>query len=90
MILVTGLTGSGKSCTLDSIIDMNNHNNAAHIIVIGNPIEYIHKSDKCIIRHREIGEDVMTFQQGTVQSLRQDPDIIVVGEMRDLRLSPPF
>lgn len=83
LILVTGLTGSGKSCTLDSIIDMNNHNNAAHIIVIGNPIEYIHKSDKCIIRHREIGEDVMTFQQGTVQSLRQDPDIIVVGEMRD-------
>lgn len=83
LILVTGLTGSGKSCTLDSIIDMNNHNNSAHIIVIGNPIEFIHKSDKSIIRHREIGEDVMTFQQGTIQSLRQDPDIIVVGEMRD-------
>ncbi len=83
LILITGLTGSGKSCTLDSIIDMNNHNNSAHIIVIGNPIEYIHKSDKCVVRHREIGEDVESFQKGTVQSLRQDPDIIVVGEMRD-------
>ena len=83
LILVTGLTGSGKSCTLDSIIDMNNHNNLAHIIVIGNPIEYIHKSDKCIIRHREVGEDVVSFHEGTTQSLRQDPDIIVVGEMRD-------
>ena len=82
LILVTGLTGSGKSCTLDSIIDMNNHKNSAHIVIIGNPIEYIHKSDKCIIRHRELGEDVLNFEEGTVQALRQDPDIIVVGEMR--------
>ncbi|MBN1326595.1 MAG: Flp pilus assembly complex ATPase component TadA [Candidatus Cloacimonetes bacterium] len=83
LILVTGITGSGKSCTLDSIVDLNNHNNHAHLIIIGNPIEYVHKSDKCIIRHREVGEDVLSFQEGTIQALRQDPDIIVVGEMRD-------
>lgn len=85
LILITGITGSGKSCTLDSIIDMNNHKNHAHVVIIGNPIEYVHKSDRCIIRHREIGEDVKTFRAGTIQSLRQDPDIIVVGEMRDAK-----
>ena len=83
LILVTGITGSGKSCTLDSIVDLNNHENNAHIIIIGDPIEYIHQSDKCLIRHREIGEDVLTFREGVIQALRQDPDIIVVGEMRD-------
>lgn len=83
LTLVTGITGSGKSCTLDSIVDMNNHNNKAHIIIIGNPIEFIHKSDRCIIRHRELGEDVLGFKEGVIQALRQDPDIIVVGEMRD-------
>ncbi len=83
LVLITGLAGSGKSCTLDSIVDMNNRSNEAHIIIIGNPIEFIHKSDKCIIRHREIGGDVLSFKEGTIQALRQDPDIIVVGEMRD-------
>ena len=83
LILITGITGSGKSCTLDSIVDMNNQNNEAHIIIIGNPIEYIHQSKKCLIRHREIGEDVLGFKEGVIQALRQDPDIIVVGEMRD-------
>jgi twitching motility protein PilT len=83
LFLITGITGSGKSCTLDSIVDMNNHDNHAHIIIIGNPIEFVHKSDKCLLRHREIGEDVLSFQEGTIQALRQDPDIIVVGEMRD-------
>lgn len=83
LILVTGITGSGKSTTLDSIVDQNNHNNKAHIVIIGNPIEYVHQSDKCIIRHREVGEDVLSFRDGVVQSLRQDPDIIIVGEMRD-------
>lgn len=83
LILVTGITGSGKSCTLDTIVDMNNRENEAHIIIIGNPIEFIHKPNKCIIRHREVGLDVLSFQEGTIQSLRQDPDIIVVGEMRD-------
>ena len=83
LILITGITGSGKSTTLDSIIDMCNNTNQAHIIIIGSPIEYIHKPNKCIIRHREVGEDVLSFQKGTIQALRQDPDIIVVGEMRD-------
>ncbi len=83
LILITGITGSGKSSTLDSIIDMNNHKNKGHIVIIGNPVEYIHKSDKCLITHREIGEDVTDFEAGTIQALRQDPDIIVVGEMRD-------
>jgi len=82
LILITGITGSGKSSTLDTIIDMNNHDNKGHIIIIGNPIEYIHTSDKSLITHREVGEDVLDFASGTMQSLRQDPDIIVVGEMR--------
>jgi len=83
LILVTGITGSGKSSTLDSIVDLNNHSNDAHIVIIGNPIEYVHDSDKCLIRHREIGQDVLTFRDGVIQALRQDPDIIIVGEMRD-------
>jgi twitching motility protein PilT len=83
LILVTGITGSGKSSTLDAIINMNNHTANGHIIIIGNPIEYIHKSVKCIIRHREVGEDVLSFKRGAIEALRQDPDIIVVGEMRD-------
>lgn len=83
LVLVTGITGSGKSTTLDSIVDMNNHNNHAHIVIIGDPIEYIHKSDKSVLRHREVGQDVLGFRDGTIQALRQDPDIIVVGEMRD-------
>jgi len=83
LVLITGITGSGKSTTLDSIIDMCNNTNEAHMVIIGSPIEYIHKPNKCIIRHREVGEDVLSFQKGTIQALRQDPDIIVVGEMRD-------
>jgi twitching motility protein PilT len=80
---LTGITGSGKSSTLDAIIHMNNMQSNGHIIIIGNPIEYIHKSVNCIIRHREIGEDVLSFKRGAIEALRQDPDIIVVGEMRD-------
>jgi twitching motility protein PilT len=83
LILVTGITGSGKSSTLDSIIDMNNHTIDAHCVIIASPIEYVHKSDRCIIRHREIGRDVLSFKEGTVQALRQDPDIIMIGELRD-------
>lgn len=83
LILVTGITGSGKSTTLDSIIDMNNRNNNAHIVIIAHPIEYVHESINCIVRHREVGLDVQSFQQGAIQALRQDPDIIMVGEMRD-------
>ncbi|RCK75139.1 MAG: Twitching motility protein PilT [Ignavibacteriae bacterium] len=83
MILVTGITGSGKSSTLDTIIDANNHTVDGHVVIIASPIEYVHKSDKCIIRHREVGRDVLSFKEGTIQALRQDPDIIVIGEMRD-------
>lgn len=83
LILVTGITGSGKSSTLDSILDLNNHSIDAHCVVIASPIEYVHASDRCIIRHREVGRDVLSFKEGTVQALRQDPDIIIIGELRD-------
>ena len=83
LTLVTGVTGSGKSTTLDAVVDANNEDVAAHIVVIGKPIEYMHKSKKCIVRHREVGKDVRTFKEGIVQALRQDPDIIIIGEMRD-------
>lgn len=81
--LITGITGSGKSTTLDSIIDNHNKTDNAHIVIVAAPIEYVHKSDKCIIRHREVGRDVLSFKEGVIQALRQDPDIIVIGEMRD-------
>ncbi len=81
--LVTGITGSGKSTTLDTIIDAHNKVDPAHIVIIASPIEYVHKSNAAIIRHREVGRDVLSFKDGVIQALRQDPDIIVIGEMRD-------
>ena len=83
LTLVTGITGSGKSSTLDTIIDANNRSVDAHIVIIGSPIETVHGSKRCIIRHREVGKDVLSFEEGTIQALRQDPDIIMIGEMRD-------
>ncbi|MBM2839544.1 MAG: Twitching motility protein PilT [Bacteroidetes bacterium] len=83
LTLITGITGSGKSATLDSIIDANNHTIDAHVVIIASPVEYVHKPDRCIIRHREVGRDVLSFKEGAIQALRQDPDIIVIGEMRD-------
>lgn len=83
LILVTGITGSGKSSTLDAIVDLNNQMVHAHIVIISSPIEFVHRSKKCIIRHREVGRDTLSFKQGTVEALRQDPDIIIIGEMRD-------
>ena len=83
LTLITGITGSGKSTTLDSIIDYHNNNDKAHIVIIASPIEYVHKSNLAIIRHREVGRDVISFKEGVIQSMRQDPDIIVIGEMRD-------
>lgn len=83
LVLVTGITGSGKSTTLDSIIDANNRSIEAHIVIIAQPIEQLHDSVRCLVRHREVGSDVPSFKDGAIQSLRQDPDIIVVGEMRD-------
>lgn len=85
LVLVTGITGSGKSTTLDAIIDMNNKENKAHIVIIGHPIEYVHQSKCSLVRHREVGVDVLSFEAGAIEALRQDPDIIVVGEMRESR-----
>jgi twitching motility protein PilT len=83
LTLVTGITGSGKSSTLDTIIDANNRSMEAHIVIIASPIELVHKPNRCIIRHREVGRDVASFKEGAIQSLRQDPDIIMIGELRD-------
>ena len=81
--LITGITGSGKSTTLDAVIDLHNDSDPCHIVIIASPVEYVHKSRVSIIKHREVGRDVMSFKEGVIQALRQDPDIIVVGEMRD-------
>lgn len=83
LTLITGVTGSGKSTTLDAIVDANNEDAAAHIVIIAKPIEFMHTSKRCMVRHREVGKDVKGFKEGMVQCLRQDPDIIVCGEMRD-------
>jgi twitching motility protein PilT len=83
LILITGITGSGKSTTLDAIVAWHNENANAHIVVIASPLEYVHRSNKCFIRQREVGRDVRSFHEGVVQSLRQDLDIMVIGEMRD-------
>jgi len=84
LILVTGETGSGKSTTLASMINLFNQRERLHVITIEDPIEYELKSNKCVIEQRELGCDVPTFASGLRHALRQDPDIILVGEMRDL------
>jgi twitching motility protein PilT len=84
LILVTGPTGSGKSTTLASLINYINENRDGHIITIEDPIEYYHPHKKCIVTQREIGVDVPNFSEAIRRALRQDPDIILVGEMRDL------
>jgi twitching motility protein PilT len=83
LILITGITGSGKSTTLDAIVDLNNQVVNGHIIIIASPVEFVHKSKKCIVKHREVGTDTLSFKNGTIEALRQDPDIIMIGEMRD-------
>jgi len=83
LTLVTGITGSGKSSTLDTIIDANNRTVDAHIVVIASPVELIHNPIRSVVRHREVGRDVTSFKDGAVQALRQDPDVIVIGELRD-------
>jgi twitching motility protein PilT len=83
LTLVTGITGSGKSSTLDTIIDANNRTVDAHIVIIASPVELIHNPIRSVVRHREVGRDVTSFKNGAVQALRQDPDIIVIGELRD-------
>ena len=83
LILVTGPTGSGKSTTLAAILDKANHNRDAHIITLEDPIEYLHRHDKCIVNQREIGLDSQNYANALRAALREDPDIILVGEMRD-------
>lgn len=84
LVLVTGPTGSGKSTTLASMIDYMNHTMKKHVITLEDPIEYLHKHNTCIIDQREIGFDTGSFATGLRASLRQDPDVILVGELRDL------
>ena len=84
LFLVTGPTGSGKSTTLATMIDYINTNRDCHIITIEDPIEYFHNHKRCVITQRELGVDVPSFAEGLRRALRQDPDVILVGELRDL------
>jgi twitching motility protein PilT len=84
LILVTGPTGSGKSTTLAAVIDRINKNRKAHIITVEDPIEFIHAHQSCIINQREVGTDTKSFASALKYALREDPDVILVGEMRDL------
>ncbi len=84
IVLVTGETGSGKSTTLAAILDRINHTRNGHIITLEDPIEYIFEPDSCIVSQREIGVDTASFSSGLRSVLREDPDVIMIGEMRDL------
>ncbi len=84
LVLVTGPTGSGKSTTLASIIDAINSERSEHIITIEDPIEYIHPHKKCLVNQREVGADTHSFKKALKYILRQDPDVVLLGELRDL------
>lgn len=84
LVLVTGPTGSGKSTTLAAVIDIINSGSPDHIITIEDPIEFVHKSKKCVVNQREVGKDTESFNMALRSALREDPDVILVGEMRDL------
>src|SRR5437660_378568 len=84
LVLVTGPTGSGKSTTLASLIDVINSRREEHIMTIEDPIEFLHTHKKCIVNQRELGSDATSFSDALKAALRQDPDVILVGEMRDL------
>jgi twitching motility protein PilT len=83
-VLVTGPTGSGKSTTLASVVDLANRNRREHIMTVEDPIEFLHQHKGCLVNQREVGEDTWSFKNALKHVLRQDPDIILVGEMRDL------
>ena len=83
IVLVTGETGSGKSTTLAALLDFINHTRKAHIVTLEDPVEYIYTPDKCAINQREVGKDTMSFAAGLRASLREDPNVILIGEMRD-------
>lgn len=84
LVLVTGPTGSGKSTTLAAMVDYANKNRKDHILTVEDPIEFVHQSQGCIVNHREVGLHTMTFASALRGALREDPNIILVGEMRDL------
>ena len=84
LVLVTGPTGSGKSTTLAALLDWINRTRAAHIITIEDPVEFIHRPNKSVISHRELGFDTPTFSGALKAALREDPDVVLVGELRDL------
>ncbi len=83
IVLVTGETGSGKSTTLASMLDSINHTRRDHIVTLEDPVEYIYKPDLCAINQREVGKDTRSFSDGLRASLREDPNVILIGEMRD-------
>src|SRR5207244_5975046 len=84
LVLVTGPTGSGKSTTLAAMLDKINIERRGHMITIEDPIEFIHKHQSCIVNQREVGSDTKSFQAALKYALRQDPDVVLLGEMRDL------
>jgi twitching motility protein PilT len=84
MVLLAGVTGSGKSTTIGSMLNYINQNYRKHILTLEDPIEFVYTDDKCLINQREVGTDVKTFEIGMKHAVREDPDIIVVGEMRDV------
>ena len=84
LLLVTGPTGSGKSTTLAGMVDVINERRSAHIITLEDPIEYVHDHKNCVVNQREIGQNAKSFSSGLRAALREDPDVILVGEMRDL------
>ncbi|MBC8401078.1 MAG: type IV pilus twitching motility protein PilT [Candidatus Marinimicrobia bacterium] len=84
LVLVTGPTGSGKSTTLAAMVDYINRTNRSHIITIEDPIEFVHESKSCLMSQREVGRDTHSFSNALRSALREDPDVILVGEMRDL------
>ena len=84
LVLVTGPTGSGKSTTLAAMIDYINQTESGHILTMEDPLEFVHQDKKCFVTQRQIGQDCATFREGLRRALRQDPDVILIGEMRDL------
>src|SRR5882672_8502996 len=84
LVVVTGPTGSGKSTTLAAIVDYCNRNRKDHIITLEDPIEFVHESKNCLVNHREVGIHTKSFSSGLRGALREDPDIVLIGEMRDL------